>query len=89
MIRPVIGAVLVASALALFSVPTPAVIAAAVAAAAVLVSLQGPIRRPGVTRAIGGIHDEKLRQSGQQPLPAAWQPGTGTAKGEDDRARAR
>lgn len=88
-IRPVIGAVLVASALALFSVPTPAVIAAALAAAALLVSLQSSITRSGVIRAYRGIEDEKLPGAGQQPLPAAGQPGTGTAKGEDDRARVR
>jgi hypothetical protein len=88
-IRPLIGAVLVASALALFSIPTVVVIAAAVAAAVILVSLQASIPRPGVTHAFGGIQNEKLRQAGEHPLPAAWRPGTGTAKGEDDRGRAR
>jgi uncharacterized membrane protein YfcA len=88
-IRPVIGAVLVASALALFSVPTVVVIAAAVAAAALLVALQARLPWPGVTRANRGIEDRELGQAGQQPLPAAGRLGTGTAKGEDDRAHAR
>jgi uncharacterized protein len=88
-IRPVIGGVLVASALALFKVPTPVVIAAAVAAAAVLATLQSSITWPGVTRANRGIHDEKLPQAGRRPVPADGRPGTGSAKGEDDRARVR
>ena len=88
-IRPVIGGVLLASALALFGIPTVVVIAAAVGAAAILVSLQGPfrLRGPGVTGANGGIQDRKPRQAGQQPLAVARR--SGAAKGEDDRARAR
>jgi uncharacterized protein len=83
-IRPVIGAVLVASALALFSVATPVVIAAAVAAAVLLVSLQAPFQLPGVTRADQGIQNEKPGQPGQQPSWAAERHGEGPGSGPED-----
>jgi uncharacterized protein len=98
-IRPVIGAVLVASALALFSVATPVVIAAAVATAVLLVSLQAQL--PGVTRADQGIQNEKPGRPGQQPSGAAERhgdgpgdgpgngPGDGAARPEHDPARTR